>query len=329
MKIRHAIVGLLLGLTALVGAGCGETITPGVPATQYYNDIISQTNILNDQISQMQDSAANAKDQTNDIKKVHYSGRDHLNGSMTSSARALTVDREGKVEVDDATKNQVNDLLRKYYDKTDEAGATFAKLGDYTESEGYKDDNGEQFKTLEKDLQTQLDELLVIETELSDLVKTKQGEIDLGIDENSTDPVEIASLTTDTLTTDAENAQEAALNWLDEYVETGKAGSTDDMKAAFDTLKADYDSYKSKSDAAGVNTLTSSGSSFETYMNNINDYINAYEVALRDIESGDLEGIEANIGDDSPVSAGLAYLYNSKIVDSHNGLINLIQLDSR
>lgn len=329
MKIRHSIVGLLLGVTALVGAGCGQTLTPGLPATQYYNDIISRTNTLNDYISEMQESVANAKDQPNDTKKTHYSGRDHINGSMTATARSMTLDREGKVELDEETKNQIDDLLRRYYDKTDQTGATFEKLGDYVESEAYKDDNGKQFTTLEKDLQTQLDELVLLQTELGDLVKEKQDGVDLGLDENSTDPVEVGSLATDTLTTDAENAQQAALDWLDEYVETGKAGSTDDMTTAFDTLKADYDKYKPKAEAAGVSTLSFSGSSFDTYMTHLNDYINAYEVALRDIENGDLEGIEENIGDDSPIANGLAYAYNSEIVDTHNRLISSLQSDSR
>lgn len=332
MKIKHSIIGVMLGFSALLGAGCGESITPGVSATQYYNDIISQTNTIQRYISDMENSLTNAKDQTNELKKSYYSGRDHINGSMTASARTLTVDRTDKIDIDEETKKQVDDLLRTYYDKTDQTGATFEKLGNYAESEGYKDDNGEQFKTFEKELQTQLDELLVIQSELGDLMKEKQEGIDLGIDENSTDPVEIGILTTDTLTTDTENAQKAALDWLDEYVASGKAGSTDEMRSAFDTLKANYDNYKTKSEGAGVNTLQFSGSSFTTYMVNINDYINSYEVVLRNIENGDFEGIEVSIGDASLINAGnknLAYIYNEKIVSMHNSLINSFQTDSR
>lgn len=327
MSLQRTVLGLAACLLMLLGAGCGA-YTGAISETQYYNDLITQTNSLNSRIDLMNDAQAKAKDASNKEKAVQYGAYD-TSSTMANDARSLTIDREASVDIDEGTRSQVDSLAAQYFDLTNIAGGIFAELADYSDGEGYKDDKGKQFAQLEKELKVALDELEPVRQELSNVIEEKQDGIDLGVDESSTDPVDVATLATDTLSSDAEDAQDAAIVWLEEYLSTGKSGKTDDMQSALDTLVADYETYRGRAAEAGVAELTFSGSSFERYMEAINDYTNEYEATVRRINTGELEGIEENIGDDSIIANGLAHLYNNEIVSNHNMIVSSLQSDAR
>jgi hypothetical protein len=328
-SLRKSLFASAAAVLVLVGAGCGSlSAFGGVTETQYYNDLISQTNSLNSQIGIMADAYAAVQDGSNADKASRYSGS-AMNDTMADTARSVTIDREASVDIDEGVRAEVDALAAQYFDLTNQAGGVMAQLADYSESESYKDDKGKQFKQMEKELKTALEELEPVQQELADLIEEKQDGIDLGIEEGSTDPLDVATLATDTLSSDAEDAQDAALAWLDAYLDSGTAGSTDDMQVAFDTLSQDYTTYEQRAKDAGVSNLTFSGSRFESYMGSMNDYINEYEATIRRINNGELEGIESNIGDDSIIEDGLASQYNNSIVRDHNSIINSLQSDAR
>ncbi len=322
--------GIVLALVVFTGAGC-ETLNKAyqqannvaidassikMPETEYYNKVIQNMNEMSDYtgiVSDAYDRFVEYKDvemRSNFIAQPTYSWYDNTKRDLVDNKPTMdNAEAQAKIE------EKLISYLTEYKIMLDAYGA----LGEYYERGRYKDDHEAQTDTLAKALATAIDKVYDMQQEIFDLVDSYQNQINLGIDENTQDPLEVAILGQDKITNAAEQLYQDYSTWIEVYDADGQADIAA-MQASYDKFTAAADTYSAKAEAVHVKDSSFAGSSWTSYI----DAVNAYEMKFKNL----LRNAKANeVGDLTTLDKEVSGEYND-LIDAHNNLVSSLNTTS-
>jgi len=278
----------------------------------YLNSIIEATNFPNDRGNWIFSMLDNHYKYGSD-KECTYGGSTSELAPMEDQSSLLgnNVSLSDK-SIQDKVEPKFKDFIESYQVLVE----AHNQFSDYCSRESYKDDGGVQIKILVEDVKNKLDVFQDKSTNLSKIVEEIQEGIDLGIDENTTDPQEIIVLSSDTITADAKKAYRAYNTWLKDKVDGGDP-SVAEMKSAHEKLKADLNKYTKKSEALNAEEQDLVGTHFASYLDAVKKFDVEYEKFVRDAENGAITGEKLN----ELVESEQEY-WGGKITETYNGVID-------
>lgn len=327
---QRVTTGAVFGLIALVGVGCqkgGDVInnitdsaSGKMSELDYYNLVIEHANNLSENIEDYSSSldtydtfAYSREEKTCDYKKP---AAFTIEQEFTDAKTALGDDVKMESEENQA---KVKEKLTPYFDsyqKLMDAGTAFT---DYCEHEKYKDDDGAQIEPLYNGVSAAIDDASTKQSELFAVVKELQKGVDLGIDENTDKPNEVAILIQNDLTDKVEVSYKDAFTPYAEKVLAGEEADFAPVQQSYDDLMADLAAQREKGASVGLPEDTMLGAAYTNYMDSIDKYNTELEKLSRDQKNGEVNAENITTYDDSIVSA-----YDG-VITSHNSLVDSLE----
>lgn len=320
----------LLLATALVG-GCAsldkiqdasdnlaDVASGKMSELEYYNLVIDKTNDIQDDLDSYgsdYDSYISFKD-VSDENTCNYTAPILVETSYTDAKKELV---DAQLAMEDADKQaKVEEQLFPFLEAYNELNTYALAFEDYCDREQYKDDDGAKITEYEDGLVTKLDDLAIQHSALLDTVEGFQDEVDLGIDENSTKPDEVAVLIQNELTDKVEAFYETAFTPYAQAVADGEEADFAPVKTAYDELVADIDTQEQRGQDVGLDTDTILSASFTNYIESVRGVTVEGEKLVRDQAAGSITSETIYDYDDSLLTA-----YNN-VIDNHNYLVEAL-----
>lgn len=317
----------------ILGAGCSlENLsnpavlvnntneTSVLSETQYYNKVIQTLNTTADQNTQIQNTyrmfaeATSAESRAEIFKPVDSTVYDTAKNTLLNDTIVMQ-----RAEAQDTIEVQLESYFDQYHSllKANNAVAEYYQRGQY------KDDQEAKKDELLNTFTEALHKVTASQVELFDVIGQYQNQVDLGIDANTTDPLEVVTLTQDTITKDAEQLFKGYQVWIQAYSKDNTTADLSTMQTDFDKLSADYKTYQQRASDVNVAVKTEPALStaFQEYMESVNLYSIKLENVLRD-------GKNKAIVDVTTLDSEVVQLYNG-LIDKHNELVNQVQAQAK
>jgi len=300
-----------------------DTATSGQDSSTmtYLNNVVSAVEFPSDRGNWVYSMLDNHYEYTDNEKECRYGG------GTTSELEAMEDQSSllgSSVSLSDkSVQDKVEPKFEAFIDAYSDLVTAHNEFNDYCDRESYKDDGGAQIKTLAEDLKNKLNTFQDADDNLSEVIEGIQDSIDIGIDENTTDPQEVIVLASDTITKDAKKAYRAYNTWLKSKLE-GDNPDAAEMKSAHTDFKADLDKYTKKAEAVNAEADSTMGTHFSSYLDAVKEFDVEYEKFVRDAENGNITGerldelMEAEQG---YWGGEITETYNG-IIDAHNWIVN-------
>ncbi|MFA5995537.1 MAG: DUF3829 domain-containing protein [Patescibacteria group bacterium] len=318
----------LLVVTMFVGAGCSSLTnlfnkaaetTADVTAskmteTEYYNKAIQGLNNMSDETGRVQDSYGRFTEATTaDTRAITMI---NVNSTFYDMAKKDMVDDKPVMENAEA-QAKIEAKLTPYFSEYKTMLDANNALADYYLRGRYKDDAEAKKDELSGALSGSIDKVFVMQTELFDLIEQYQDKVDLGIDESTTDPLEVITLAQDKITNAAEKVYEDYGVWVEAYNVDTKTADIAPLETDYKTLADTYTTYKTKGEAVNAKDVTIAGSSYTSYMSAVDKFNIKFENLIRDAKGNSIADLVA-------LDEEVVELYND-VIDTHNSLVTSVQ----
>lgn len=318
------IPGLALALMLFTGAGCSSlsnvyqqatevatnTAANKMSETEYYNKVIQQMNGMSDYTGVVSDGYDRFVAYDSVEQRSSFTAQPTY--AWYDSAKKDLVDSKPEMQNAEA-QQKIEAKLVPYIGEYKTMLDAYKALGEYYERGRYKDDNEAQKDALVTPLSESIDKVYDMQEEIFTLVEEYQSQVDLGIDENTQDPIEVATLAQDKITGDAKKLYKEYSTWIEAYDKDGKADTTA-MQAAYDQYKTDLATYSARADVAKVKDISFAGTSWTSYVDAAGKLEIKFENVLRDAKADSIKDLVT-------LDEEVLDIYND-LIDAHNSLVS-------